>query len=733
MNDTDSLEAEYTTVVDGTADEAAAAAPDNARAPGIGRLIERAARLAGQRLAPALVDSLERFGVERAAGVAGNAVPVFAEAWRLGELEGTPAILRAPTPADLPFVVHDAGRGWGIVTASRPDGAWQGHGEDGATLQLSDLDGISCISLPRRSHQAAARSRAFALVWQALWARKKVFGEAVLATGLVSLLALATSLYAMQVFDRVIPNQGFNTLWVLTVGVAMSVLLELVLKVVRARMVDHTANTIDHELSEWFFRRMLGIRMEVRPASVGTLASQIKGFEMVRGVLASTSLFILADVPFAALFLLVIAAVGGWVVAVPMVFLPLALVVGLMFQGVIQRHTRLNLSASNRKAGLLVETVDGAEALKANSGEWAVQSRWNRLVAETSDAEQHIRDYTALSQNLTVALQQLGYVSLVAAGAYFVTENKLTMGGLLACSIIGSRAMTPIVQLPGVMVQWALARAALDGLEQVVALPNEADEAHAVLMPQALEGSFRFERACFVYGMAKRAALEIERLEIRPGERVGLIGPIGSGKSTLLKLASGLYRPAEGKVFLGGIDLATLAPSVAREIVGYLPQETRLFSGTLRDNLLLGIPDPGEEAMLAAARRTGLIDLILGQPAGFALELTEGGRGVSGGQKQLIALTRMLLARPKVWLLDEPTGAMDSASEARVVNLLRELVAEGVTLVVTTHKTALLPLLDRLILLQGGRIQLDGPRDAVLARISGKAPAQTVVTQEAAA
>ncbi|MBI5660167.1 MAG: ATP-binding cassette domain-containing protein [Nitrosomonadales bacterium] len=558
------------------------------------------------------------------------------------------------------------------------------------------------------------------LVWDALWARKSVFIDAVLAASLVAILALATSLYSMQVFDRVIPNQGFQTLWVLTVGVALSVCLEFMLKQIRSYTVDKTCNAIDHQLSEWFFNRMLGIRMEARPASVGTLASQIKGFEMVRGVLASTSLFVVADVPFALFFMAVIALVGGWVVVVPLIALPVALTAGLMFQGAIQRHTRENLSASNRKAGLLVEAVDGAEALKANSAEWKIQARWNRLVAETSHAEQSIRDYSSLSQNTTVGLQQLSYIALMAVGAYFVTENQLTMGGLLACSIIGNRAMMPIVQLPGVMVQWALARAAIEGLEQVISLPNEADEAHQVLMPQSLEGGFRFERMRFAYGLAKRMALEIERLEIKPGERVGLIGAIGSGKSTLLKLASGMYRPAEGKVFLGGMDMALLAPLVARENVGYLPQEVRLFSGSLRDNLLMGLPDPGEDAILEAARRTGLIDLIMGQPNGLALEITEGGRGVSGGQKQLIALTRLLLARPKVWLLDEPTGAMDSMSEARVVALLRELAAEGVTLVVTTHKTALLPLLDRLIVLQGGRMLLDGPRDAVLAKLSGR-------------
>lgn len=687
---------------------------------GLAALVDMAARLAGQRVSGGRLDEIDGLGGGPLDPTPFDPVARFGEAWHLAELDGTPARLSKPTPADLPFAAHLVDRGWFLVVGQAPAGGWRARAVDESETVLETLKRATCLSLPRRLQTAVAVPNAFGLVRQAIWARKGIFIDATLATGLVNLLALASSLYAMQVFDRVIPNQGYQTLMVLTVGVGLSVLIELFLKLVRSHMVDRTCNAIDHQLSEWFFKRMLGIRMEARPPSVGTLASQIKGFEMVRGVLASTSLFVLADVPFALFFLVIIFLVGGWVVVVPLVALPLALISGLMFQGVIQRNTKRNLATSNRKAGLLVEAVDGAETLKANSAEWAIQSRWNRLVEESSESEQNIRNYTSRSQNFTVALQQMGYIAMVATGAYLVTRNQLTMGGLLACSIIGNRAMTPIVQLPGMMVQWALARASLEGLQQVISLANEADEAHAMLVPQALEGGFRFERARFVYGGAKQIALEIERLEIKPGERVGLIGPIGSGKSTLLKLASGLYRPAEGKVFLGGLDLATLKPAVTREAVGYLPQEIRLFSGTLRDNLLLGIPDPGDEAILAAAKRTGLIDLIMGQPAGLALELTEGGRGVSGGQKQLIALTRLLLAGPKVWLLDEPTGAMDSASEARVVALLRALSEEGVTIVVTTHKTALLPLLDRLIVLFGGRVQMDGPRDAVLAKISGR-------------
>jgi ATP-binding cassette subfamily C protein LapB len=680
----------------------------------IATLIDKAARLAGQRVAGGRLGDLASLPEGLSAAV------LFAEAWRAAGLDGDPARLRDPTPANLPLAGWRADLGWLLVQGRGADGLWRAERLDGSALSLERLDDVECLSLPRRSEISNSAPRAIHLVWQAMLARKSVFLEAVLATGLVNLLTLATSIYSMQVYDRVIPNQGFQTLWVLSVGVALAVGLEFLLKQVRSHTVDRTCNAIDQQLSEWFFNRMMGIRMEARPASVGTLASQVKGFEMVRGVLASTSLFVLADVPFALFFILVIAMVGGWVVAVPLVALPVALVAGLMFQRAIQRHTRLNLAGNNRKAGLLVEAVDGAESLKANSAEWKLQARWNRLVAETGASDQRIRTYAALAQNLTVALQQFGYVALVALGAYFVTINQLTMGGLLACTIISNRAMMPIVQLPGVMVQWAHARAAIEGLDQVIALPSETDGAHHALAPQTLEGGLRFERVRFAYGMATRPAIEVERLEIKPGERVGLLGAIGSGKSTLLKLSSGLYRPTEGKLFLGGVDLALLASAVVRESVGYLPQDARMFSGTLRDNLLLGLPDPGDEAILRAAQRTGLIELIGGQPKGLGLEITEGGRGVSGGQKQLIMLTRTLLAEPRVWLLDEPTGAMDSVTETRIVNLLREITAAGATLVAATHKTALLPLFDRLIVLQGGRILLDGPRDAVLAKLSGQ-------------
>ena len=297
-------------------------------------LLDKSARLAGQRVEGARLGDVDRLLDQLDEGQ--SAPGLFAEVWQAAGLDGVPARLHPPMTSDLPFAVYKQNAGWALIQTRGADGVWHGEGMDGTVLSLASFEDAECISLPRRSGIIRSVPSAIRLVWDAIWARKSVFVDAILATALVALLALATSLYAMQIFDRVIPNQGFQTLWVLTVGVTLSIGLEFLLKQVRSYTVDKTCNAIDHQLSEWFFNRMLGIRMEARPASVGTLASQIKGFEMVRGVLASTSLFVVADVPFALFFIVVIALIGGWVVAVPLIALPIALVTGLMFQGAIQ-------------------------------------------------------------------------------------------------------------------------------------------------------------------------------------------------------------------------------------------------------------------------------------------------------------------------------------------------------------------------------------------------------------
>jgi ATP-binding cassette subfamily C protein LapB len=681
-------------------------------------LIMQTARLAGQSVQRERLDDIENALASTQASDAADAL--VRRAWSAANLSGLPSRLTAPRPKDCPFIGWHATDGWFVVVSKSADGSWQVQNSQGSLAWIANLREVECVSLPAKAESGVRASpKASHIVWQAIWQRKGIFMEALLATLLVNMLALAASMFSMQVYDRVIPNRGYQTLWVLSAGAIAALLLELMLKHVRSHAIDRTAARIDMQLSEWFFERALGIRLENRPASVGTLAAQIKGFESVRGIMSSTSIFMLSDVPFALFFIAMIAMIGGWMVLVPLVLLPISMITGLMFKRQIARHTRENQGQSNRKAGLLVESIDGAESFKANSAEWKLQTRWSQLVDAAAESDYQIKHLSALSQHTTVSLQQAGYIALVAMGAYLVSENQLTMGALIACTIINGRALSPIAQLPGLMVQWEHARAAIDGLDKLIALPNEIDDRAEGLTPGPSDGALHLEKATFSYGVASDVAFEVADLRIRAGERLGVIGSIGSGKSTLLKLASGLYRPVGGKVFLDGLDMAMVSPGYLRETIAYLPQDIRLVSGTLRDNVLQGLPDPGDEALLQAARESGLIALIAHHPKGLALPISEGGRGISGGQKQLVALTRLLLARPAVLLLDEPTASMDAAAEANVVATLQAKTAAGATLLVATHKSALLQIVDRLLVMQGGRLVLDGPRDLVLAKLAG--------------
>ena len=678
-------------------------------------IIEYAANLTGQAVHRSFADDLAN---EIKTFHAAATVSV-AKAWHAARLTGEPMLLSAPRYQDCPFIARHAEQGWLVVFAQTSDDLWHAKNADGNVVKVSLLD-TECVSIPARPTVSEKPESSAHLVWGAIWARKITFIEALLATMLINILTLAASLYSMQVYDRVIPNHGFSTLYVLTAGVVVMVFLELLLKHVRSATLDKTATSIDIDLSDWFFKRALGIRLESRPASVGTMASQIRGFELIRSVLSSTTIFMMVDVPFALFFVVVIFLIGGWLAIVPLILIPLSITAGVLFQNKVLHYTRENQGQSNRKGGLLIESIDGAESLKANGAEWKVQQRWNRLVSEAGISDEKIKHFSNLSQHITGSLQQLGYIALIGFGAYLVTENLLTMGALIACSIISNRALSPIAQLPSILVQITQAKIAAEGLDKLIALPNEIDDQSHAIIPGKIDAGIRLEQIRFGYDNSDRAALEIGRLEIKPGESVGILGSIGSGKSTLLKLASGLYRPKEGRVFLGDLDMALLAPQVLRELIAYLPQDMRLISGTLRDNLLQGLPDPGDEVILATARKTGLIDLISYHPRGLALPITEGGRGISGGQRQLIGLTRMVLAKPAILILDEPTASMDSATEAKVVALLGELAANGVTLIIATHKTALLPVISRLLVIQGGKFTIDGPTELVLKKMAGQ-------------
>lgn len=555
----------------------------------------------------------------------------------------------------------------------------------------------------------------------AIHKRRKVFLEGALATLLTGLFGLAASLYSMQVYDRVIPLKSYSTLVVLTIGVAIAIGLELLMKQVRASMIERSCKAVDHELSDVFFSKALSIRLDARPRTVGTFASQIRHFETVRNFMTSTTLMVLADIPLALLFIFVIFLIAGWVVLVPLAAIPLAIATGMAFKKPIRELTGDQLRESNYKNGLLIEAIDGVESLKASGAEWKMQAKWSALTKLLSGKELKLRLLTNLSTQLTQTVHQISYVGIIAFGAYMAAEGHLTMGGLIACSIISSRALQPIAQLPSVIAQWQSASISLQALDGIMKMPDDRPVDQRLIVPEACYGALRIEKVKFQYDPTQNV-IDIAQLNIRPGERVAVLGAIGSGKSTLIKLLAGLYLPTEGRVYLDDLDVFQISPEFVREHVGYLPQDVRLFNGSLRENLTLGLPNPPDAVIMDAAKGCGLAATISRNPNGLGLTIYEGGRGLSGGQRQLVGLTRMLIARPSVLLLDEPTASMDGQMEAHVLQHLFEHLPKETTVVMATHKAGSLRHVNRIIVMHQGGIALDGPRDEVLKKLTTPAP-----------
>jgi len=561
----------------------------------------------------------------------------------------------------------------------------------------------------------------------AIWQRKSVFVEAIVLTIVVNLIGLATAMYAMQVYDRVIPNQTMDTLVVLTIGVLLAIVFDTLLKHTRMIMVEKACKAIDTELSDLFFTQALNIRMEQRPSTVGTFAAQIRMFETVRQFLTSTTLFLLADVPFALIFIGVIALIAGPLALVPLILLPITLLIGFMFIKPVSRLSIANAQESNIKNGLLIESIDGIESIKSLQGQAGFMSRWHDLTNVIGQNDLALKKWSGLSSTLSQFIQQLSYVGLVSFGVYQITQGELTMGGLIAVTIISGRALAPLAQTAHVMVQWQQSKAALTGLNDLMAKPidDQLSDNLPLLHPDHAQGLLQVSQVDFSYDQ-QYSAISIANLSINPAESVAILGGIGSGKSTLLKLLSGLYLPNEGRVFFDQVDTAHLSQQFLREHIYYAPQSNKLFNGTLKDNLLMGLERSsiGDSELLDAAKMTGLIDLVTAHPRGLGLMINEGGKGLSGGQQQLVGLTQLVLRiqrkTPKVLLLDEPTSALDGQSEAKIMNVMTDLIKQtGGTVVFVTHKLSQLVYANRIVIMDKGKVIADDSKEIILPKLTG--------------
>lgn len=637
---------------------------------------------------------------------------------------------RAPRANRFPLLAFTPDQGW--LLAEQLEGHARLRVWDGTARSIPWDPAIALydVALPE-SAVARTHNSAFEVFWRAMLARKDVLIAATVATIVANVITLATSLYSMQIYDRVIPRAGYSTLWVLSIGVLVALLIDFALRTTRSLMIEREAARIDHDVSEYFFARALAVRLDARTGGVGTMAAQLRGLEQVRALMSSGSLFLLADLPFALFFVVVIFALGGLVLAlVPLISLPIALGIAWGLARLIRKDTNRAQISGNLKNGLLVESIDAAETIKANRGGWQLLARWNRLIEEIHASEDPVKRWTSAAGSIFATLQQIAYVALIAVGALEVIQGRMTTGALIACAIIAGRVNGPLVtQLPSLIVQWGYARASLKMLDNILDLPMDEDPDVQGLRPGALSGGLRLEGVRFAYPGA-REGLDIPRLEIRDGERVAIVGGIGSGKTTLLRLLAGLYRPQEGRAMIGNLDASQIAPDVMREHIGYLAQDYRLVNGTLRENLLLGLSNPGDDAVMRAVGQTGLMQLVSAHPRGLDLPISEGGRGLSGGQRTLVGLTRLLLAKPPVLLLDEPTANLDDLVEGQALGAIASQLAVNSTLVVVTHKLRLLSLVNRVIVMANGRIVLDGPTAEVVKAL--QAPQQRAKVEASA-
>ena len=537
--------------------------------------------------------------------------------------------------------------------------------------------------------------------------------DAIAASFLISLIGLATPLFVMNVYDRVVPNQAEATLWVLAIGICGVYLFDLLLKTLRGLCLDLAGKKTDLIISATLFERVVGMAMKFRPARVGSFAQNIHEFQSLRDFLASLTLASVIDLPFTLLILAVIAMIGGHLVWIPVLAFPLVALIGWALQRPLAETMERTMALAAERQSSLIESLAGLDAVKVNNAESERQYLWEQTIGTLSRLELRARMLSSLAMNATMLLQQLAGVIVIVFGVYQIIDGRLSMGGLIACYMLSSRALGPLTQLSGLLTRYQQARVTLESVNQMMTLPQERQEEERPLKRQALQGAIEFRQLDFHYPDQQQAALQNINLVVRPGEKIGIIGRSGSGKSSLAKLIVGLYQPDAGSLLVDGVDVRQLDVSDLRHNIGYVPQDIQLFSGTLRDNLAVGARYVEDELVLQASELAGVHEFVRLHPKGYELQVGERGQNLSGGQRQNVALARALLLDPQILLFDEPTSAMDNTGEERLKQRLAAVIGSK-TLLLVTHRASMLSLVDRLIIVDRGQIIADGPKGSVM-------------------
>lgn len=546
-------------------------------------------------------------------------------------------------------------------------------------------------------------------------ANKSTYWKVAIAAVFINIFGLLTSLFTMTVYDRVVPNNATNSLIALTIGFGIVVIFDFVLKLLRAYFVDHAGAQIDRDIGDAVFDRMLAMRLELKKGSTGALAGLMRELEALRDFFASATLTAVVDVPFIILTLLIVWIIGGPVVLVPGLMVPLVILVGWLTHPALERLSARAMGEGLLKQSVLVETIGGLETVKTAGAAPLMSRRWRKAVESHSDSSLRQRLVASIGVTFATSAGTISYAGVVIVGVNLIAERELTMGGLIACSILAGRAIAPLAQISQLLSRITSTRTAYRQINEMMKMPPEGPEGDALSLSN-VEGKVEFRNVGFRYPGAPERALDGLSFTVNPGEHVALLGRVGSGKSTIARLILGLYPPEEGLIMVDGTDIRQLAPADLRAHIGAAMQESVLLTGSVRENIQLGRAKVNDEELLRVSQISGTHS-FMGQIAnGYDLRLADRGEGLSGGQRQSISIARALAGRPPIVLLDEPSSAMDAQTEGALIQRLQEEL-KGRTTILITHRPPLLALAQRIILLDQGKIVSDGPRDTVLKQI----------------
>jgi ATP-binding cassette subfamily C protein LapB len=556
--------------------------------------------------------------------------------------------------------------------------------------------------------------------WGAVMRYTPVYFEVIVAALLVNFFTIATSLFSMQVYDRVVPNKAEETLVMLAFGVLLVFVFDFGLRTLRAYFLDMAGKSLDRKVSSAIFQQILSIRMAAGPQSSGAFASNIQQYETLRDFFTSATLSAIIDLPFVIIFLVIIFVIAGNVAIVPAVLIPIVILVSILVQFPMKKAVERSYRESAQKHATLVEAINGLDMIKATSAEGQLQRDWDGYVAASSESAKTSRLWSTVAVNFVMMSSNLAFVGVILVACYQIFTHDpasntapLTTGAMVAASMLTSRAMAPLGQIAGLIVRFHQSWTSLQGLNRMMALPVERPQGKVFLRRPLIEGAIEFRNVSFKYPNAQTNALEGVSFRIQPGERVGIVGRIGSGKTTIERLVLGLFEPTDGAVLIDGVDIRQLDPTDLRQSVGCVLQDPHLFFGSVKDNITLGAPYVDEASVIRAATLSGVDQFVRQHPSGYDMPVGEGGRYLSGGQRQAVAVARALLLNPPILLLDEPTSSMDNSTENAFKARLSE-ITHGKTMLLVTHRNSMLSLVDRLIVLDRGKVVADGPKAGVL-------------------